>query len=469
MLNILLITVDCLRADRLGNMGRNHFLVPHISRLAKESVVFTKAFATGPRTAESFPGILASTYPLAFGGTLSLPTDCVTLAEVLKNAGFSTAAFHSNPFLSSSFGYGKGFELFWDSREKTPMTSKLGTQIMPRLNHESHLYRLLRKLLRSFEIEVGVSHYVQAEVVTAQAIDWLRQSESPFFLWVHYMDMHYPFSPPARCVRQVHVTAIGKQQRARLLVKAVDDPTSLTREEIQVLKDLYDAGLVYVDQNIGALLDVLKHLGALNNTVVVLTADHGEEFLEHNGFGHGANIHVLDEESKARIKLYDELLHVPLIARVPDLDIPPQEIPALVSLVDIGPTLVDLLWNGMVDRWQGTSLTPLLCGKTESIRDGVFSEYVVRNGTTDWPVVSYRTQKWKYIHDGTSERYELYDLTGDPAEVRNMYSADVSSVSMLQQKVREHLALAPSDTTTITEPDVAPEVVERLRGLGYIE
>jgi arylsulfatase A-like enzyme len=267
----------------------------------------------------------------------------------------------------------------------------------------------------------------------------------------------------------VHAAAIGRQERARLLVKAVDDPASLTREEIQVLKDLYDAGLMYVDQNIGALLDVLKHIGALNNTVVVLTADHGEEFLEHNGFGHGANIHILDQEGKARIKLYDELLHVPLIAKVPDLDTPPQEIPALVSLVDIGPTLVDLLGKGKVDRWQGRSLTPLLCGKTERIRDGVFSGYVVRNGTTNWPVVSYRTQKWKYIHDGTSRRDELYDLTEDPAEVCNMYGPDVSGMSMLQQKVREHLTLAPSDTMTMTEPDVDPEVIERLRGLGYIE
>ena len=467
MFNVLMVTIDCLRADGLGCMGYGRPLSPHIDRLAAGSALFTRAFATGPRTTESFPGILASTYPLAYGGTFTLPSHLLTLAKVLRPGRYASAAFHSNPFLLSEFGYAQGFEHFWDSREKTAVTSKVGARIMPRLNQDSRLYRLLRRMVRYLEAKTGVSYYTGAEEVTDRAVRWLRGQVQPFLLWVHYMDMHYPFSPPERHIRQVRPEGVGWRQQARLMVHTLEDPLSVTKEEAQMYRDLYDAGLHYVDENVGALLDALQRMGILHDTIVVLTADHGEEFLEHGDFGHGALIHVPGTDA-ARIKLYDELLHVPLIVRVPGSDVAPRQVPSLVSLADVGPTIVDLLGLETVEPWHGLSLVPLLRGQANSVRDHVFSEYVIRDGDGHWPVVSCRTLRWKYIHDGLFEHHELYDLEDDPAEQRNLYGSQVPVLSALQEAVQEHLALFPSSPLPVVEAEMDPAVVERLKGLGYL-
>lgn len=467
MHNILLLTVDCLRADSLGSLGYDRRLSPNIDQLAAKSVLFRQAFATGPRTTESFPAIQASTYPLAFGATFTLPKHLRTLAEVLRHQGYATAAFHSNPFLLSKFGYGRGFAHYWDSREKTAISSKVGARVALRLDPDSRLYRFLRRLIRRFETQTGVSFYVRAEDINRRAVDWLWQASQPFFLWIHYMDMHYPFSPPERCVRQVRPKGVSKQQQARLMVQTLEEPASVTEDGARIYRDLYDAGLLYVDENVGALLNDLREMGHLDNTAVFLTADHGEEFREHGDFGHGAGIHVPDA-GLPPIKLYDELLHVPLIIHAPALGRAAGQVDALASLVDLPPTIVDLLGLPAVDSWHGRSLLPLMQAKVDQVRKEVFSEYAVRGRGFSKPVVACRTDRWKYIHDGAFDRHQLYDLVADPEEQHNLYCSGIPALSDLQDRVGDHLALTRYATPPATEAEVDPEVAERLRGLGYL-
>lgn len=468
MTNLVLLTVDCLRADRLGCLGYERALTPHIDKLANESALFTRAFATGPRTTESFPAILASTYPLAFGGTFALPEHLVTLAAMLRTEGYATGAFHSNPFLLSRFGFGQGFEHYWDSHEATGMSSKLGARVMPRLRQDSRLYRLLRRLVRSFEARAGVSYYVRAEEVNRRALQWLAGVAQPFFLWVHYMDMHYPLNPPEHCIRQVHPGGIPRRQQGRLMVRTIEEPGAVTEAEAEAYRDLYDAGLLYVDESVGSLLDALAQMGQLDQTIVALTADHGEEFREHGDFGHGLQIHVPGVDS-VRIKLYDELLHVPLLLRAAGAGVRPGRIDALASLIDLGPTFLDLLGLRPVESWQGVSLVPLLWGDGGSLREEVYSEYAIRREGPWQPVVSCRTARWKYIHDGAFGRHELYDLEADPAERHDLHGTGGSVLSALQEKVREHLTLFRYRPTTYRETEMDPEVAERLRGLGYLD
>jgi arylsulfatase A-like enzyme len=468
MTNLVLLTVDCLRADRLGCLGYERALSPHIDRLADESALFSQAFATGPRTTESFPAILASTYPLAFGATFTLPQHLVTLAAVLRQQGYATAAFHSNPFLLSRFGFGRGFDHYWDSHEATAMSSKVGARVMPRLREDSRLYRLLRRAVRYFEAAGDVSYYVRAEEVNRRALQWLTGVAQPFFLWVHYMDMHYPLNPPERCIRRVRPGGITRREQARLMVRTLEDPAAVTEADAEAYSDLYDAGLVYVDQRVGALLEALLDTGQLDKTVVILTADHGEEFREHGDFGHGAQIHVPRADS-VRLKLYDELLHVPLLVRPPRASALTGRTDALASLIDLGPTSLDLLELQPVPSWHGVSLAPVLRGEARSVRDEVYSEYAIRGEGIWQPIVSCRTQRWRYIHDGAFGRHQLHDLEADPAEQHNLYSTGVSALLELREKVQQHLLLAHSSSALVAEVEMAPEVAERLRGLGYLD
>jgi len=359
----------------------------------------------------------------------------------------------------------RGFEIFWDSSDQTPITSKVSARVVPRISTDSVLYRVLRRLLRRFEASVGIAHYASAEKVTDMASGWLQQESGPFLLWLHYMDMHYPYAPPEDLLRQLRPRGIGKRQRADLLVRSIESPGTLNEDDVQMLQDLYDAGLLHVDQQIGRLLDALATRGGSQDTIVILTSDHGEEFLEHGAFGHAAMVHVPDEK-RTRIRLYDELLHVPLIIWEPRT-LGPHTVTDLVSLVDIPPTLVDLVGLPAPDVWQGQSLTPLLAGKRVPLHDGVFAEYTVRNEGIGYPVVAYRTNRWKYIYDGFSADHELYDLEQDPVEQVNLYRPDHPAVADLQEAVWQHLQAAKG--VSFPEAIMDPEVVERLIGLGYLE
>jgi arylsulfatase A-like enzyme len=468
MQDFLLITIDCLRADRLADGAARSRLGPNIDRLLGGGFAFNQTFAAGPRTAESFPAILTATYPLAIDGAWKLPPERLSLAQTLQDAGYATAAFHSNPFLSANLGYDRGFHTFWDSSEQTPVTSKVGARVMPRINTDSKLYRLLRRLVRQFEAGVGLAHYAPAAKVTAMALDWLGGQPSPFFLWIHYMDMHYPYAPPSHILCQVRSSGISKRRQADILVRSLERPQSLTAEETQMLADLYDAGLLYIDQQIGLLLDAVAARDPHRKPLIFLTGDHGEEFLEHGQFGHGGLIHLRDG-GKTRIRLYDELLHVPLIVAGLQQDRGAREITSLASLVDIPPTAAALLDIPAPPQWQGLNLAPMIADRHTELRQGVFSEYAVRDPDARYPVVAYRTRQWKYIHDGASAGHELYDLQKDPLEQNNLYRPDHPALPLLQQAVRQHLAEIKSRDAELVDEEMDAEMVERLIGLGYLE
>lgn len=464
MQNVLLLTIDCLRADRLRH-AKQH-LPKQLAQLATESDYFTQAFATGPRTAESFPGILTSTYSLAFGGTWRLPAEIISVAQVLQQSGRATGAFHSNPFLSANLGYDRGFATFWDSSEQTPVTSRVGAKVMNWISSDSWLYRLLRRAARQFESSVGLSHYVRAEKVTEMAVQWLSEQEQPFFLWLHYMDMHYPYAPPEKYLRQLRSNNVNRRQQADLLVRSLENPDSITVDETQLLADLYDAGLLYIDEQIGRLRQQLTQIGRAEETLIIVTGDHGEEFLEHGEFGHGGEVHLL-QDGQARIRLYDELLHVPLIIYAPTRT--GQEIDEIVSLIDLPPTICDLLSIEAPDAWQGHSLVPLLDHAPGYECEGAFAEYAVREDNVRYPIVAYRTKQWKYIHDGASHQHHLYDLLTDPEEKNNCYHPTHPIAKMLQAKVKEHLKLAENSPYPVIEANLDALMVERLRNLGYVE
>jgi len=182
--NVILITIDCLRADHVGSLGYARPTTPHIDAIARRGTIFTQALSNGPKTSASFPSILTSTYPLMYGGTAYLAEDRTSIAEVLKNHGYSTVAFHSNPFLSSSYGYNKGFDTFWDAIQETPQLSRLARRIRSRLSPRSLPYRILRRMHRFFDLWNVTSTFAPAEVINRETIHWLESASNRFFLVV---------------------------------------------------------------------------------------------------------------------------------------------------------------------------------------------------------------------------------------------------------------------------------------------
>jgi len=203
--NIILITIDCLRADAVGCI-RGGNLTPNIDKLARESLVFTKAFTNGPGTPQAFPAILTSTY-LFMHETIYLEPWYITISEILQKHGYRTVAFHSNPYLSRAFGWNKGFQEFYDflyeiALKKQKRIVNIASSVFNRLLDK---YALLESLGQRFSCLLFYKKslpYYDAGLITKYAIEWLERSKRrKFFMWIHYMDPHFPYAPPKPWLR----------------------------------------------------------------------------------------------------------------------------------------------------------------------------------------------------------------------------------------------------------------------------
>ncbi|MBS3766127.1 sulfatase, partial [Candidatus Bipolaricaulota bacterium] len=325
--NIFLITVDSLREDFLGTYDvKAQGLTPNLDRFAEEGTLFENAFAQGSYTRSSIPSFFTSTYPwkLKDGGDIS---EEETLATALKRAGYNTAFFHSNPFLSRALGYGRGFDVFDDSL--VPWNLNLSQK---RVRQLGRLFRLLRK-----------TPYLPADKLVNKAVRWLKEAEAPFFLWIHFMDPHGPYQHRGSGY-------LGKYRAEKLWNKAVNNPKDISEAERDELIDSYRDEVNFTDENVGRLLTFVEDREEDN--LVFITADHGEEFGEHGEYSHNP-------------KPFEELIHVPFLCRCPGIE--GRRVKELVSLVDIFPSVLDSIgispWEYELD---GRSFLDLLKGKGRS-------------------------------------------------------------------------------------------------------
>ena len=485
--NLLLITVDALRADHLGCLGYSRSLSPAFDRLAEEGVLFTQAIAHGPRSPASFPAILSSIYQFSTANH-GLPAGATTLAEVLNQHGYATAGFCAgNVYISSYYGYQRGFEQFRDFLTLKPGSEAPERKSSGRLAPFKALIRrsledsgrydgafLLfssalrgKKNIADMAKAEDVHPFEGGETLNEQATAWLSHPrDRPFFLWLHYMDVHYPYLPRVARLRPSDYGRFALSLPC-LLLKRHAYPR-------RVLIDLYDDRIRDMNRILDQLLDRLQAGGFLQDTVIVLTADHGEEFAEHGGWTHSA-------------KLYDELLRIPLMIKGPGL---PQGmvIEEQVGLIDLAPTLLDLLGiDEKVTSFQGTSLIPWLKSHGHGApKEFVFSGEVHvggrwppfwgqdHRGKTLYQIRSCRSAEWKYIWDEEGNQEELYHLGLDPGETRNLAAHEPERLRQFGATLREHFAgIEPLEPTAVGAPDqpLTPEeeeqIVQRLRSLGY--
>ncbi|HOX07198.1 MAG TPA: sulfatase [Planctomycetota bacterium] len=381
MKNVVLLTIDTLRADVLGCYGSRLGLSPFIDSLAASGRRFDQVQAVGPYTQASFPGILTSSYYLDHadhGKGKRLSPERLLVSEALRKAGLATAAFHSNPYLCALFGWNRGWDVFYDSMQDQV------TDEVP---------------------------FIQAGAINAKVDGWLASRGSaagrPFFLWVHYMDMHEPYVPA-----QKHVDAVDPSVRlspqemfglfkGALLARDVSDPA-----RVELLRKLYLANLRKVDDCVRELFAILDRRGVLRDSAVIITSDHGDEFGEHGGLSHDG-------------KMYEELLRVPLLL----LSGPGGAgvCSAPVSGLDIPPTVLDLFGLPAEPKFQGRSL---LAGADPA--RVLFAEAIGKRGRqkeTDRPVYACRDGALRVSHRVEGDRWELFDLAADPAERLNLMAS----------------------------------------------
>jgi arylsulfatase A-like enzyme len=423
--NVVLISLDTLRADRLGLYGYERETSPFLDGLARESVVFDAAQTPAPWTLPAHAAMLASRYPSTLHvGSVTAPrpvaNQVLTLAEVLASEGFRTHAVVDGGFVSMQLGFAQGFADFKQSKP---------------LRGDAFGYR--------------------ADRVVARAAKWLRgiRRGERFFLFLHTYAVHDYKPTPAPRARLVR-SYTGPLARLLSVSRFLQDRANedlfraLGPADRRFISDLYDATVLEADESVLRLHETLRELDLLDDTLVVVTSDHGEEIFDHQETGHGYS-------------MYQENLHVPLLFSHRSL--PPMRVSSPVRLLDIPPTIVDLLGLEQPPAWQGVSLVPLMRGEQVELA-AVSEEALV-------PLQAVRLGCGKLIRAADGSRSEGYDLCADPAERENLVGTGSRHEVALHHAFEQwQRSLEPSDDTrSRAEAPLDPHLRKQLEQLGYLD
>jgi len=418
--NVLLLLVDTLRPDFLGCYGHTGKMSPAMDALAARGTLFETAVTTAPWTKPAVASLLTGLSPSRHGVVLSdqrLPDDVPTLAERLADAGYTTAAFVNSRWLTNRHGLDRGFQDFAWERENVRRRKPSG--------------------------------------IAAEAAAWLAAPPpEPFLLFLHFYDVHSDYASLPRYEREFTSSDYsGAVDGSTAQLRAVrEGRMSLGPGDASQLAALYSAGVRQMDDVIGHLLSALGRTGLAERTVVILTSDHGEEFLEHGSVLHG----------RAQ---FEEVMRIPLILAGPGVPAG-RRVSRTVSIIDVAPTVLRLAGLPAVSS-EGVDLRTMWEAPQEA-----GGEPRAFFGEADWRTPeddvtrSVRLGHVKLLHDRLRDRTQLYDLETDPAERRDLSASNPDLVRDLRARLDAHVA---TRRETRDAPDFTPEEVERLRALGYLD
>jgi arylsulfatase A-like enzyme len=419
--NVLLVSLDTLRARSLGSFGYARDTSPFIDALARQGSLFGSTMTTSATTGPSHMSLFTGLYPVHHGlvtGAEWKRPEVPTLASLLRAAGYTTAAFTEDGFLVRPKGFGEGFSHYVENRK-------------------------LPERPRDVRITFG------------QARRWLEQNEQqPFFVFVHTYEVHVPYAPPERYAQ----------------VFAGDGLPGPERADIRQMRDAYDREIRYVDDELRSLFAALRELGLDESTLVVITADHGEEFAEHGWLQHGSTV-------------FQEVIHVPLLFWAPGLVPQGREIERPVSLIDVAPTILSLVGVPAPVALDGVDLSGLMDGSATLAPRRLFAEARSKLRQTgpnmmvgrEPPLVAVRSESEKFIvhrpAHGTPEPSQAYDLAADPDEQqpRLLEGAEKREIEALVDRYLAGAtgsAAAPGDGSG---QGFDPETEAQLRDLGYLD
>lgn len=423
--NIILISLDTLRADHLGCYGYQRPTSPTLDKIASQGLMFEDVSSSSPWTLPSHGSLLTGLYPNRHGLTFKtrLPKNVVTLADILKEHGYLTKAIVNSHYVSSRYDFDRGFDEFTYIEE-------FGTMKAP-------------------------------SEVQEKALKWLSRHEGKsFFLFLHYFDLHSDYSSLLSYEKHFVRPYKGNANGTTLQLQHFRaGQFSLNHEDIKHLIDLYDASIRQIDDVIGQLFQLLQSKELLDNSLIIITSDHGEEFLDHGG--------VLHSRTQ-----YQELIHVPLVIRGPGI---PQSkrLRSIVSNVDVMPTILSLIGIDSPSTLDGLDLCPLWQRNVSQLP----FRYIFAGASKDNPSPNrgdirhnnikhaIRHPRYKLHYDKLSKKIKLYDMANDPHEQNDVASEHSSLVDSMFRQLESFMAI---NKKAASLPPLSEEEVQKLRSLGYL-
>ena len=433
--NILLITLDTTRFDRLSCYGYSLPTSPNLDALAAESVLYTRAYSTSswtlPAHASLFTGKLVSSHgaqkdptgPLKLSAGIQgnkdwdqlrargLSVDETTLAQILKQVGYDTSAVVAGPWMKKVFGLNRGFDYYDDNDIK-----KVSGRAAPE--------------------------------VTRNALHWLRSRDNaPFFLFLNYFDVHTPYVLPERDARMFMPEGgpdAYREYTDHMFSPAEERPAGYR----EFANYMYDAEIRYMDKYIGKLFDMMKSIGMYDNTMIIVTADHGEMMGEHGRRGHGKS-------------LFEPEIHIPQFVKYPEGEVAHSVFDARTLVVDILPLILERIGAPIPSGIQGTL-------PDQRVDPIVAEVYPLEFFTSRGDFQAIWDGKYKFVLNSKGN-HALYDLDADPDEMKNLVNEDAELAAELKSKLTTRLAALPKPGRAGPEQAVGEELSETLESLGYLE
>lgn len=442
--DVILISLDTVRADRLSLYGHEAPTSPFLESLATDAVIFDTAISPAPWTLPSHVSILSGQYPDRHGvhGSQSqISGDTPWLPEEFRDAGYRTMAFTGGGYVSPDFGFSRGFERYCTVDPAFPPAAWAETSAGKNYRNAAQKSELSRQELLALLTE---------------------SPQSPLFLFVHTYAAHNNPAPPADLV------AVGGSQEelqsllrettpAKLNQKATSLDQQSFAHSLRQARIQYDASLRVADRLVSDVVLALKESGRLSNSIVIVTSDHGEELFEHGAFGHGQSV-------------YEEQIHVPLLILLPGAD--PARIENVVSTVDLAPTLRNLcnLDAGKNDPGNfledGHDLTSLMGGAP------LHREPPLARGTRrDRVFRALRSSNVKYIREenpGAKPFHMVFSLNDDPEELKNLAAERTEDLNRFQALLQQRLGQLQALRAAGIDTELTEELEEQLRSLGYL-
>jgi len=438
---IILISLDTLRADHLSCYGYHRITSPFIDGFAKEAIVFEQAVVQSQWTLPSHMSIMTSLYPTSHGVTQTkdrLADAQVTLAELLRKGGFKTAAFVDGGFMNSSFGFNHGFEIY----DEDQWGSSKGIITKVKGSGRGGIKRILPKVKR-----------------------WLNTNKTaPFFLFIHCYDMHAPYDPPSPYDSMFHdFTYTGNLFPTRETMSAIQwKGLKVSDEDLRHFIALYDGCIRYTDDKIGEFLSYLHESGLYDQSLIIITSDHGEEFKEHGQFLH-------------QQLYYRPNLHVPLIVRIPNYLKKGIRITELVQSIDLLPTILEIAELPAHPDAQGRSLLPLIKRNKNFFNRSAWkifhpfhndshSSFAMELREDFYSII---TDDYQLLHNLTSDSTKLFDLESDPLAKNNIAKDHDALVKRLLSELETFYSVMPLHKASTISLD--EQTREQLEALGYID
>ncbi len=418
--NVVVILLDAGRADHFGCYGYNRNTTPIVNELARQSLLFRHAYTDAVYTLASTASLMTGLHPehhRILYMKNKLPAGTQTLARVFSENGYETATFVANGNASSAFGMTQGFD-------------------------------------EVAEVFRNENYTGWGQDVTNSFSEWLPTVIGmKFFAYLHYREPHDPFNPPEEWVKKFvdpsYKGDVGTSFEKR--VRITTNATDLTNEDRKQIRNLYDANLAYGDFQVGQILDLLRNTGQYDNTIVIVTADHGEAIYEHGFQGHNS-------------QLYEESVHIPLLMKLTRKSDASGTIDPVVRTIDLFPTLIDLLsFSRKQVSVDGRSSLPYLVSLPSGERD-------VITQTTLQRAYSYREKDYKYVVDQVYGDEELYNLRQDPEERHNLIAVEPVRAKFYRSRLMAYLETyrQTASRRKVENAVIDESAKQNLEALGYL-